>query len=310
MVRQKNVSPLPAHAVRFRRPAVALTLRNEAPTELAPILGEGGQIDQPMVHKLDTIALASTALRRSHSEAEIVYRRDVAPDLWIIRVRVTPPLSFRPGQYATIGVASGARLVERPYSIVSSPAEPELEFFLELVPHGDLTPLLHKLREGDQLYVRNAARGRLALDTASGRRNHLMIATVTGVAPFVSIVRTALREQTRFGKRPRIFILHGASRSWELGYDQELSAIERSVDWLRYVATVSRPDEDCSWKGECGRVHQLISRYLDRFVCRAGETTVYLAGHPEMIAAGRKMLIERGFPPEAIHEEKYWTVRI
>jgi len=65
-----------------------------------------------MVHRLDTIALASHALRDSHSEAEIIYRRDLAPDLWIIRVRVTPPLSFRPGQYATLGIPDAGRLVE------------------------------------------------------------------------------------------------------------------------------------------------------------------------------------------------------
>ncbi len=80
--------------------------------------------------------------------------------------------------------------VERAYSIVSSPYERELEIFIELVEHGELTPLLHKLQVGDELSVRKIAKGRFTLDLKSGHRNHLLLATVTGVAPYVSYVRT------------------------------------------------------------------------------------------------------------------------
>ena len=96
--------------------------------------------------------------------ARIVQRRSVAEDLWSIRVRPPAEIPFLPGQYATLGVVAAHKHIERPYSIVSSPYEAELEFFFELVPRGELTPALYKLQVGDELTIRKAAKGRFTLD--------------------------------------------------------------------------------------------------------------------------------------------------
>jgi len=84
-----------------------------------------------------------------HYQARILERRDLSPDLWIIRIDPGGPFEFRAGQYATLGVEHEGKRLERAYSIVSSPYEDSLEFFVELVPHGDLTPDLFKLKTGD-----------------------------------------------------------------------------------------------------------------------------------------------------------------
>ena len=47
---------------------------------------------------------------------------------------------------------------------VSSPNEPELEFFVELVPEGALTPLLYRLNVGDTLSLRKAPKGRFLIN--------------------------------------------------------------------------------------------------------------------------------------------------
>src|SRR5713101_2308336 len=91
--------------------------------------------------------------------ARITQRTEVAENLWTIRVDPGGSFSFAAGQYATLGVLSGQHLVERAYSIVSSPSEPELEFFFELVHDGDLTPLLNARTVGDALTVRKRAKG-------------------------------------------------------------------------------------------------------------------------------------------------------
>ena len=96
--------------------------------------------------------------------ATITSRRDISADLWAIRVDTGAPFPFAAGQYATLGVAGSDGLVERAYSIASSPYEPELEFFIELVPAGALTPLLYRLNVGDTLSVRKAAKGRFLID--------------------------------------------------------------------------------------------------------------------------------------------------
>ena len=246
---------------------------------------------------------------QTYFEAEITQRRDLAPDLWVIRVRGEQPLIFRPGQFATFGVHNGHKMIERPYSIVSSPRESELEFFIELVPEGELTPHLYELKRGDRLYVRKVAKGIFTLDEKSGRKKHFMVATVTGVAPFVSIIRTLRHDEKQGVSSPghKIFLLEGASRSWELAYDRELAGVEQEVDWLRYVPTVSRPQEDTAWGGERGRVHEFIVKYLDHFGCDPSDTTAYLCGHPGMIEAGKEILYGAGFDKKSVKEERFWV---
>ena len=74
--------------------------------------------------------------------ARITERDEISPDLWKVKLEPGGKFDFVAGQYATLGVPDGDRLIERAYSIVSSPYEPQLEIFFELVPQGELTPQL------------------------------------------------------------------------------------------------------------------------------------------------------------------------
>src|SRR5712692_274842 len=242
-----------------------------------------------------------------YQKVNIVSRRDYAPDLWSIRVQAEKPLVFRPGQYATLGVERDGRVIEKPYSIVSSPLEDEIEFFFELVPQGELTPPLYKLQTGESLLMRRQAKGLFSLDVKSGRKKHYLVSTVTGVAPFISMVRTFGRE-TEQGRPPehRLFVLQGASRSWEFAYREELEAFAKKFDWLRYVSTVSRPWEDLEWKGEVGRIEDVLRKYLDSLGLSPSDAVAYLCGHPQMIENSKDILKRRGFAKELVHEEVYW----
>jgi ferredoxin/flavodoxin---NADP+ reductase len=239
----------------------------------------------------------------------ITRRVDLAPDLWMIRIDPGGEFKFAPGQYATLGVEGPQKRWERPYSIVSSPHESELEFFFELVPNGDLTPQLYKLQLGDELLMRKVAKGRFTLDTRSGRTNHLLVCTVTGIAPFVSYVRTLHREwkEGKFASGHKLFLLSGASRSWEFGYHDEMQEYARQVPWLKSVPTVSRPWEDKQWRGETGRVEDVLRKYADTWKVTGENCVAYLCGHPEMIERCKGILKRCGYPKEALKEEIYWV---
>src|SRR5690348_12799273 len=112
--------------------------------------------------------------------ARILDRRDISHDLCVLRVDPGGPLEYRAGQYATLGIEREGVRTERAYSMVSSPYEEALEFFVELVPNGGLTPDLFQLNAGDPLLCRKIAKGRFMLDLRPGRTNHLLISTVTG----------------------------------------------------------------------------------------------------------------------------------
>ena len=251
-----------------------------------------------------------TPSAENHFCARILDRRDVSQDLCILRINPGGPLAYRAGQYATLGVDREGVRTERAYSIASSPREDALEIFIELVPNGHLTPNLFQLRPGDTLLCRKAAKGRFTFDVHSGRTNHLLISTVTGIAPFVSYVRTLYRDGKNGGTplpgNHRLFCLQGASRAFEFGYREELERYSREVPWFKYVATVSRPWEDPGWPGERGRVDDLLRMYTDRWELRAETTTAYLCGHPKMIENSRGTLERAGWKKDAILEEAYF----
>jgi ferredoxin/flavodoxin---NADP+ reductase len=242
-------------------------------------------------------------------QARIVSRREMAPGLWSIRVDTGGAFHFAAGQYATLGVTAQQRLVERAYSVVSSPYETTVEFFFELVPDGDLTPLLHRLNPGDSISVRKAAKGRMTLDVSSGRHQHLLICTVTGVAPFISYARTLLADWKagQFKGEHQLYLIQGASHSREFGYREEMEQIAHAVPWLTYVPTISRPWDDPGWRGETGRVEDVLRKYADQWSLDPRSTTAYLCGHPEMIQHGKDILHRHGWEKGAVREEVYFA---
>lgn len=245
-------------------------------------------------------------------DARILDRRDVSADLCILRVDPGGPLEYRAGQYATLGIERDGVRTERAYSMASSPYEEALEFFVELVPSGGLTPSLFELKAGDALLCRKIAKGRFMLDFRSGRTKHLLISTVTGIAPFVSYVRTIYRDW-KSGASPMpgghiFFCLQGASYSFEFGYREELQRYASEAPWFQYVPTVSRPWDDAQWNGETGRVDDLLRKYAEAWKLSPEETTAYLCGHPKMIENSRGILHRAGWKKDAILEEAYFQV--
>lgn len=243
--------------------------------------------------------------------AHILERRDISEDLFILKVAPGAPFSFLAGQYATLGVAlDGDKRIERAYSICSSPYEPVLEFFVERVPEGQLSPLLHASQVGAPLLLRRFAKGRFTLDLRSGRKNHFLLATVTGVAPYISYVRTIYKDWKQGGTpmpgEHRLFCIQGASMAHEFGYREELENIAGEAHWLKYVPTISRPWENPNWCGELGRVDDLIRKYIEPWNLRPENTTAYLCGHPGMVEHGRGILSRAGWKKEAIQDEVYF----
>lgn len=237
-----------------------------------------------------------------HVAAEILWIREVTPELAIWRVRpLGTTISFSPGQYVAMGLPVEGRMIERPYSICSAPHEEELEFFLELVEAGALTPRLFQMSPGEEVYLRRSAKGRFFLDTST--RHHVMVASVTGVAPFVSMLRDLVRKGE---SRHRILLLHSASAPLELGYAEELTALSRMHEWFEYVPTVSRPWLAPDWPGERGRAEDVVRKYADRADFLPGGATVYCCGNPQMIRNVHGVMERAGFPLQSIREENYW----
>lgn len=242
-----------------------------------------------------------------YAAATITSRRDLAPDLWVIRIRPEIELPFRPGQYVTIGLPRNGRVIERPYSVCSAPTEAEIELFIERVPDGELSDPLHDLGVGAEMVVRKRSKGLFLRDAPVVDHPHLLVATVTGIAPFVSLLRTLVeRERAGLWTPAPVAALQGASRSQELGYYDELAMLDNDFPWFTYIPTVSRPWDDPDWEGETGRVEDVLRKHADALRVRPGNGAVFLCGHPGMIANARAIMRRRGLDDKEIREEQYW----
>jgi len=176
-----------------------------------------------------------------------------------------------------------------------------------------LTPRLFALSPGDRLWVSPKNRGLFTLEEVPKDKNVVMISTGTGLAPYMSMLRT----QLACDRERRFAVLHGARHSWDLGYRSELMTLDRLCGNFTYAATVSRPDEEAGlWRGPVGYVQDLwTSRWLEEtagFTPSAEHTHVFLCGNPSMIEDMVAVLERDGFrehkksQPGQIHTERYW----
>ena len=231
-------------------------------------------------------------------KAKLVERIDITEDLMILKLEPElGPFKFKAGQYCTLGLDS----IERAYSIVSAPHEPLVEIFVELLPDGALTPLMWKMELGDCISIRPRPKGLFTMDQRV--HHHFMVATVTGVAPCLSMVRRCVMEGAPGHK---IYVLQGASYQDELTYDKELAGLAaRHPHLLQFIPTVSRPDEErnSGWRGATGRVNNIVEEYMDLFDLPQEDTLIYACGHPGMIEDVKEKVIPEGW---MFKEERFW----
>jgi ferredoxin/flavodoxin---NADP+ reductase len=199
--------------------------------------------------------------------ATLVRRDDHTKELTTFFIRYEQPLGdgegFRPGQYVALGLNNLEQpelgSVRRSMSLASAPEERDAYgFYVRYVskPESDnpLTHLLWKARPGDGIFMTRKPVGKFTLEDTTGDDGRLtiMVAAGTGLAPFLSMVRSRhLRDPA--ADLSRYVILHGASYPTDLGYRDELERYA-AQHGLHYFPTVSRPKEAPDWTGDVGRV--------------------------------------------------------
>lgn len=273
--------------------------------------------------------------------AQLESRIEVSDGLAIFRFALERDFEFTPGQYATLWLTHKGKTLARPYSIASSPSERRrLEFYINLVSEGRLTPslwdpeVIQGLRRGDvetSAAVSGKAKGRFLLNPEDPR-DYVFVASGTGLAPFVSMLRKMAEDLAaapeRFRPR-RVFMIHGVSYPTHLGYRQEMERMAETIcrDPLHklaliYLPTISRPYIDSTWTGLKGRAETLLEALpagstacdLERTIrgmlislVRPETHAVYVCGHPGTIDKVVTTLSARGFRLGAdLHHEKYY----
>jgi len=246
----------------------------------------------------------------------------IAPDGWELP-------DFKSGQFCALFLPGTAprcaeatdepeisnpdKMIKKAYSIASSSRSKEfLEFYITLVHSGALTPRLFELKIGDRVGVGNKFVGMFTLDQIPEDKNIVLIATGTGVAPYMSMLRSNALQ-----RKGNIAVIHGAANSWDLGYSSELDLLQTLTTRLKYLPTITEPQKEMTpWQGHVDFIQDMwksgIMEEKWGFKPHPDNTHIFLCGNPRMISDMTDALEKDDFsewsrknPEGQIHIEKF-----
>ena len=183
------------------------------------------------------------------------------------------------------------------------------------MPNGAFTSRLSKLREGDEIFIERKSYGFLTTDRFEAGRDLWMLATGTGLAPFLSI----LHDFETWERYENLILVQSVRTQQELAYEDLIRGFEGSEYYgeyahkLRYVRIVTREPVP-------GTLRDRVTKLLSSGVLEENvgvkldhdRSRIMLCGNPEMVEDSRKLLIEKGFrlsrrgEPGHLAVENYW----
>ena len=208
-------------------------------------------------------------------------------------------LRFSNGHFTMIGLRVNNKPLLRAYSIVSPNYEEHLEFLSIKVPDGPLTSRLQHIQPGDTLIVGKKPTGTLVADYLLPGKRLYLLATGTGLAPFMSIIR----DPDVYERFERIVLVHGVRQIDELAYHELLTEDLKAHEFLGELVTnqlLYYPTVTRQAYHNMGRVTEIIEtgkifEDLDLPMLDPIHDRVMICGSPAMLRDLKHMLEARGF---------------
>jgi ferredoxin-NADP reductase len=205
---------------------------------------------------------------------------------------------FDPGQFLTFGFEIGGELVNRCYSLASSPMRPRTaSITVKRVPGGVVSEWLHThLAPGMTV----AAQGPMGAFTAAkhAAAKYLFLSGGSGITPVMSMTRAFADQNAQVD----LLFVHAARTPLGFVFRTELSLLARRLPGLRLVFIPERRDGEPEWPGVVGRISSGLFRAIAEDI---NERTVFCCGPAPFMAAACAICTELGVPPEAYNEESF-----
>jgi ferredoxin/flavodoxin---NADP+ reductase len=209
--------------------------------------------------------------------------------LFSLHVRA-PVHPFTAGQFAKLGLDVDGERVQRAYSYVNAPSNPDLEFYLVTVPEGKLSPRLAALKPGDDVQIVSEAAGFFVLEELPDCDTLWMLATGTAIGPYLSILEEG-KDLERFNN---LVLVHAARYAADLSYLPQMQALEEKYKGkLRIQSVVSRETVPGMLTGripfliETGTLEEAVGLAMS-----ADNSHVMLCGIPQMVRDTQQLLKE------------------
>ncbi|KLV07464.1 ferredoxin-NADP reductase [Photobacterium aquae] len=241
--------------------------------------------------------------------ARVITNRHWNQDLFslVLEANIEP---FKAGQFTKLGLEIDGKLVQRAYSFVNPPSSSQIEIYATRVADGLLSPRLHRLEEGDSVFISARANGFFTLDEVPEGEHLWLLATGTAIGPYLSM----LREPEVWRRFRKVVLTHAVRFAADLSYQAEITELQqRHPDQLIVQPFVSREPAPLTLPG---RIPQAIADgMLERHVgitLDPAHSQVMLCGNPAMVRDTKAALEARGFSknlrrkPGQITTEHYW----
>lgn len=236
-------------------------------------------------------------------------------DRWtdaLFSIQVSAPIdAFTAGQFAKLSLEIDGERVQRAYSYVNAPSNPNLEFYLVTVPEGKLSPRLNDMQIGSEIQVTKEAAGFFVIDEVPECDALWMLATGTAIGPYLSI----LQEGIGLDRFKNIVLVHAARFSQDLSYLPLMQQLQQRYNGKLHIQTVvSREEVAGSLTGrvpaliEDGSLEAAVGLKMD-----AEDSHIMLCGNPQMVRDTQQILKDsRGMrkhlkrKPGHMTSEHYW----
>ena len=231
--------------------------------------------------------------------ADVVSNDPVTHDMRHLVLRLAEPkeIKFFPGQYVDIAVPGTE--VTRSFSMANTTSrDGRLEFVIKVYPDGVFSHFLDtRLAVGDELRLT----GPYGVFTL--REGHdedlIFVGGGAGMAPILAL----LRSMAERGITRKATYYYGARRRRDLCFEEELRALEQTLDSFRYVPALSEPDDADDWDGEAGLITDVVKRHESGLSRAHG----YVCGPPPMVEAAVPLLTQLGVPEDHVYFDKFTT---
>lgn len=196
--------------------------------------------------------------------------------------------SYKAGQFVQLVVPGLEKPVTRSYSLSSCPLDQNIALCVKLIPGGKASTYIANQNEGDAFTLKGPL-GHFNIDEEAN--SHLFIATGSGIAPIISMIRDELE---RKNNTLPIRLIFGLRYEKDIILKSKLDELAKKYPNFEYKISLTRPES--SWTGNCGRVTEYLSNFLPN-------EAYYICGNMEMVKDVREIILNSGVDAKKIRIE-------
>jgi propane monooxygenase reductase component len=225
-------------------------------------------------------------------------------DIRNIEIELESPIKFWAGQYVDITVTTEAgETITRSFSMANPPLQTQtLEFIIKKYPQGRFSGELDSggIRVGATVSVVGPYGACFRRENRDGPM--ILVGAGSGMSPVWSI----LNDHLTSGEQRPVYFFYGARTQSDLFRLDEIAALTAAYPELEFIPVLSHADDDASWSGERGFVHDRVNARL-KSLGLDGQGDVYACGPPPMIDALQPVLFMNGFETERVFFDRFTT---